>query len=191
MTEITRVPLQPIGKGSLGKLWLGLAAAVLAAGGVAYAAMPAAVHVETLKPGAGPTPGKTDYVLINYKGTLPDGKTFDQAERAPINLGQVVPGFAKAVQQMQKGGAYRAEIPAELAYGKEGGGPVPPDTDLIFDIELLDFKSAAEVQAQMQMMQQMQQLQQQLGVSPHGGPGAMPPGALPPGMAPEGAPPPR
>ena len=48
MTEITSAPLQPIAKGALSKLWLGVAAALLLAGGVAWAAMPAAVKVETI-----------------------------------------------------------------------------------------------------------------------------------------------
>src|SRR3546814_10576700 len=56
MTEITRVPLQPIAKGSLTKIWLGVAAIALAAGGIAYAAMPPAVHVETLSAGSGDSP---------------------------------------------------------------------------------------------------------------------------------------
>jgi FKBP-type peptidyl-prolyl cis-trans isomerase FkpA len=54
MTEITRVPLQPIARGSLTKLWIGIAAVALAAGGIAYAAMPASVDVETLSGGSGP-----------------------------------------------------------------------------------------------------------------------------------------
>ncbi|MDR2857646.1 MAG: FKBP-type peptidyl-prolyl cis-trans isomerase [Novosphingobium sp.] len=188
MTEITRVPLQPIARGSLGKLWLGIAAAVLAAGGVAWASLPPQVRVETIKPGEGPSPTREDYVLINYKGTLPDGKVFDQAQRAPLNLAQVVPGFAKALERMQKGGTYKATIPAELGYGDKGAGAIPPNTDLTFQVELLDFKSAAEIQAQMQMMQQMQ-MQQQGGV-PQGG---VPGGASPEeGTAsPEGGPAPR
>ena len=185
MTEITRVPLQPIGKGSIGKLWLGIAAAVLLAGGVAWAAMPVGVRVVELKPGTGGSPTKDDYVLINYKGTLPDGKVFDQHERAAFGLNDVVPGFAKALTEMHKGGSYRATIPAELAYGDKATGPVPPNTDLTFEVDLLDYKSKAEVEQQMQMMQQLQQMQQMQGAAPNGAPGAMPP------PMPEGAPPPR
>lgn len=189
MTEITRVPLQPIAKGSLGKLWLGVAAAVLAAGGIAWAALPPQVRVETIKAGTGPSPTREDYVLINYKGTLPDGQVFDQAQRAPLNLAQVVPGFTRALEQMQKGGTYKATIPSELAYGEKGEGAIPPNTDLTFQIDLLDFKSAAEIQQQMQMMQQMQQMQMQQGAAPNG---SMPEGAVPQGaMPPEGAPAPR
>jgi len=174
MTEITRVPLQPIAKGALGKLWIGVAAVALAAGGIAWAALPPSVDVATIKAGSGPSPTKQDVALVNYKGMLPDGKVFDQNQNAVLPVGEVVPGFTKALEQMQRGGKYRVEIPAELAYGAKGAGPIPPNTDLTFEIELLDFKNRQEIEQQMQMMQQMQQMQQG---APHAGP------------APQGAPP--
>ena len=181
MTEITRVPLQPIAKGAVGKLWIGVAAIALVAGGVAWASMPIAVDVDTIHAGNGPSPTRDDVALVNYKGTLPDGKVFDQAQRAVFPLAEVVPGFTKALEQMQRGGKYKVKIPSELAYGDKQSGPIPPNTDLTFEIELLDFKSRAEIEQQMQMMQQLQQLQGgvpgapgEQGV-PGGHPGAMPP----------------
>lgn len=183
MTEITRVPLQPIARGAIAKLWIGIAAVALAAGGIAYAAMPPSVDVETIVAGSGPSPTRDDVALVNYKGTLPDGKVFDQAERAVFPLAEVVPGFTKALEQMQKGGKYKVQIPSELAYGDKQAGEIPPNTDLTFEIELLDFKSRAEIEQQMQMMQQLQQMQG--GDAPEG---AMPPGA---GPMPEGAPAPQ
>jgi FKBP-type peptidyl-prolyl cis-trans isomerase FkpA len=191
MTEITRVPLQPIAKGSLAKLWIGVAAAVLAAGGIAYAAMPPRVDVDTVTPGKGPSPTVTDVALINYKGTLPDGKVFDEARNAVFPLQGVIPGFTKALEQMQKGGKYKVQIPSELGYGAKATGQIPANTDLTFEIELLDFISGQEYQRQMQMMQQMQQMQ--MGGAPHGAPPAGAQG-LPEGMPPEampGAPAPR
>lgn len=161
MTEITRVPLQPIAKGSLTKIWLGVAAIALAAGGVAYAALPPAVHVETLTAGNGDSPTMEDVVLINYKGTLPSGKVFDQAKQVPMALGEVVPGFSKALVQMQRGGKYKVEIPSALAYGDKAVGDIPANTDLTFEIELLDFKSRAEIEQQQRIMQQLQQMQSQ------------------------------
>lgn len=172
MTEITRVPLQPIAKGSLGKLWVGVAAAALAAAGIAWAALPASVEVQTVVAGKGASPTMADVALINYKGTLPDGKVFDQAQFTPMPLEGVVPGFSKALLQMQKGGKYKVVIPSSLAYGDKGSGPIPPNTDLTFEIELLDFTSRENFEQQMQMMQQMQQMQ--------GGAQGMPQGAVPP-----------
>ena len=172
MTEITRVPLQPIAKGSLGKLWVGVAAAALAAAGIAWAALPASVQVDTVVAGTGASPTLADVALINYKGTLPDGKVFDQAQYTPMPLEGVVPGFSKALLQMQKGGKYKVVIPSSLAYGDKGSGPIPPNTDLTFEIELLDFTTRENFERQMQMMQQLQQMQ--------GGAQGAPQGAIPP-----------
>jgi FKBP-type peptidyl-prolyl cis-trans isomerase FkpA len=185
MTEITRVPLQPIAKGALGKLWLGVAVAAAAAAALAWATLPASVKVETLKAGTGASPTIADVALINYKGTLPDGKVFDQGQQAVFPLEGVIPGFTKALEQMQRGGKYKVLIPSELAYGNKQVGEIPANTDLTFEIELLDFKSRAEIEAQQRVMQQLQAMQAQQGAA-HGAAGA---GAeLPPGAMPEGAP---
>ena len=184
MTEITRVPLQPIAKGALGKLWLGVAAAALAAGGLAWATLPGAVDIAVIKAGTGPSPTAADVVQINYKGMLEDGKVFDQAERAVFPVEGVIPGFTQALEKMQKGGKYKVEIPAALAYGPQeqrnpqtGKVEIPANSDLVFEIELLDFKSRAEVEAQMRMMQQLQQQMQGKGGNAQqgGAPGTTPP----------------
>ena len=196
MTEITRVPLQPIAKGALTKLWLGVAAAVLAAGSLAWATRPASVDVETLKAGTGASPTVEDVVLIKYKGTLQNGKVFDQQEQAAFPVEGVIPGFTKALEQMQRGGKYKVFIPAALGYGDKAAGEIPANSDLTFEIELIDFRSRAEVEAQQRMMQQMQQMQmqqQQGGKGGKGGPAAAvgipgnePP--LPEGVLPAGPP---
>lgn len=190
MTEITRVPLAPIAKGALTKLWLGVAAVALAAGGIAYATMPATVDVETIKAGNGPSPTIADVALINYKGTLANGKVFDEAKQAVFPLEGVIPGFTQALEQMQKGGKYKVLIPSELAYGpadqknpQTGEVAIPGGSDLTFEIELVDFRSKAEIEAQQRMMQQLQQQMQgagapqQRGAGGPGGAGAPPPGA--------------
>lgn len=105
------------------------------------------VVVTTLTAGQGARPTREDYVLVNYKGMLKDGTVFDQNEQMPMAVGEVVPGFADGLVQMQRGGSYRILIPAELAYGAEGGGPIPPNSDLVFEVTLLDFKTRAELDA--------------------------------------------
>ena len=189
MTEITRVPLQPIAKGALTKLWLGVAAVALAAGGIAWASMPGSVDIETIKAGTGASPTIADVALINYKGMLANGKVFDEGKQAVFPLEGVIPGFTQALEKMQKGGKYKVLIPSELAYGpadqknpQTGEVAIPGGSDLTFEIELIDFRSKAEIEAQQRMMQQ---LQQQMGGA--GGPGA--PGA--PGAPPPGAPAPK
>jgi len=180
MTEITRVPLQPIAKGALTKIWLGVAAIVLVAGGVAYAALPPTPTVKALTAGSGESPTMEDVVLINYKGMLEDGTVFDQNKGYPNPVAQFVPGFSKALMKMQRGGKYMVEIPSSLAYGANppAGSQIPANADLKFEVELLDFKSLAEIQQQQRIMQQMQQMQmQQQGAAPGAMPGA--PGAAP------------
>lgn len=184
MTEITRVPLQPIAKGALGKLWVGVVAALLVAGGIAWAAMPASVRVETLAAGQGLSPTKDDVALINYKGMLTDGKVFDEGKQVPLAVDESIPGFTQALEQMQRGGKYKISIPAALGYGDKQAGEIPPNSDLIFEVELLDFKSKAEIEQQRRLMEQLQQMQQQQGGAPSA-PGAMPPGMPPQGQMPE------
>jgi FKBP-type peptidyl-prolyl cis-trans isomerase FkpA len=185
MSEITRVPLQPIARGSLVMLWLGVLLALLLAAGLAYAQRYQGVVVETLTAGSGPSPTMEDMVLVNYTGRLADGTEFDKGERVPIALDGVVPGFAEGLGKMQRGGKYRLEIPADKGYGAEeksnpatGQVVIPANSDLVFDVELVDFRSRAEIMQQQQMLQQMQQMQMQ------GGAGGPPPGAVPPGSAP-------
>lgn len=119
------------------------------------------VSVIVIKKGEGPSPTVSDVVQINYKGMLKNGKVFDQAQRAVFPLDGVIPGFTQALAKMQKGGKYAVDIPAKLAYGpqeqrnpKTGSVEIPANSDLVFEIELLDFKSRAEVESQMSMMQQ-------------------------------------
>lgn len=184
MTEITRVPLQPVAKGALPKLWLGVAAAVLAAGGLAWATLPSSIKLEVITAGEGPSPTLDDITLINYKGSLSsNGQPFDQGEKAVMPVGGSIPGFSKALQQMQRGGKYKVHIPADLAYGNKDNGPIPAGSDLDFEVELLDFKSRAEIEQQQQMMQQLQQMQGQQGGGQSGA--GMPPQGMPPEARPQ------
>ena len=184
MTEITRVPLQPIAKGALTKLWLGILLVALCSAGLVYASLPKSVDVVTVKAGTGVSPTLEDVVLINYKGTLAStGKVFDEQQQAANAVAEFVPGFTKALLKMQRGGKYKIHIPAALAYGDKAQGPIPANADLNFEVELLDFKNRAELEAQMRQIQQMQQAQ-----GGAGGPGGMPrgPGVMPGG--PQGMP---
>ena len=107
---------------------------------------------------------------------------FDENKSYPNPVAQFVPGFSKALMKMQRGGKYEIVIPSELAYGATppAGSPIPADADLKFEVELLDYKSLAEIQQQQRIMQQLQQMQQQ-GAVP-GAPGA--PGAGPAAVQP-------
>lgn len=171
MTEITRVPLLPIAKGSIGKLWTGVVLTAAAGAALAFAAMPPLVTVKTVKPGEGAAPLLSDVAIINYKGTLKDGTVFDSAQGAALPLQGVIPGFTKALLQMKTGGSYKIHIPARMAYGDKAQGIIPANSDLDFDIDLLQVMPMEEYQRQMMMMRQMQ-MQQMQGAAhgaPHGG----------------------
>ena len=90
-----------------------------------------------LEPGAGRSPLPGDAVLVSYEGRLADGTIFDSsAEPVGMAVDAVVPGFREALLRMRKGGRYRFWIPPALAYGAEGGGPIPPDAELDFTVTL-------------------------------------------------------
>ncbi len=191
MAEVTRVPLQPIAKGSLTKLWLAVILAVALAGGLAWAAVPAGVSVEEVRAGTGDVAKVGDVVFIEYTGKLPDGTVFDESQPLPfppgvlpdgtpflLEEGQVIDGFFEGLQQVRKGGKYVITIPADKGYGAEPPptSPIPPNSDLVFEVEVIDLMSRADaerrVQAAQQIMQmQMQQQQeQQAGEAPAGPP---------------------
>ncbi len=187
MTEITRVPLQPLTKGSLVRLWLGVLAVILLALGGARAARImhfSEVRVTAIKEGTGPSPTMQDVVMINYVGHLVSGKVFDQAQHTPMPVAGVVPGFSQGLMKMKAGGKYRLEIPASLAYGAEakrdprsGDLVIPANSDLVFEVELIGSMPAQQFQ-QLMMMEQARQAQAQKNA---GGAGAAvpPPGAMP------------
>lgn len=192
MTEITRVPIQPIAKGSLPKLWLGVLAAVLLGAGLAWAALPKGVEVDVVTAGSGPSPTREDVIFVRYTGKLEDGTVFDQSQDvnlpiqgllpagSPLPLSRMIPGFAEGAVQMKKGGKYTLFIPAEQGYGAEGqkdqqgNEVIPPNSDLTFEVELVDFMSEADFQRRIQVLQQAMQMQQGQGGEGQGGDGPPP-----------------
>jgi FKBP-type peptidyl-prolyl cis-trans isomerase len=107
---------------------------------------PSGLRFETLRPGTGARPTPTDLVLVTYEGHLADGTLFDAGPQpTAFPVSGVVPGFAEALQLMQKGGRYRFWIPSALAYGAEGApGAIPPNAELEFIVVLIDMKPASE-----------------------------------------------
>ena len=97
-----------------------------------------------MQSGSGKTPGPTDTVKAHYHGTFIDGSVFDSSvERgAPLDIGvnRVISGWTEALQLMQEGDKWKLFVPSELAYGKRGTGPIPADTALIFEVELIEVK---------------------------------------------------
>lgn len=115
---------------------------------VCTAKAPTGLGSTVLRPAAGAMPADSDYVLVNYIGYLAaTGAVFDQAQHASFPVNGVIPGFSQGLQTLAKGGIARFCIPAALGYGAQASGPIPANADLVFQVELLDFKTAAEIEA--------------------------------------------
>ncbi len=104
--------------------------------------MPSGLEYKVIKQGDGKIPGATDKVRVHYTGKTIDGHVFDSSEKrgqpAEFGVNQVIPGWVEALQLMPEGSKWELVIPSELAYGERGAGDaIPPNSTLIFDVELL------------------------------------------------------
>ncbi len=91
--------------------------------------------------GKGKSPKATDMVTVHYKGTLIDGTQFDSSydrgKPADFPLNGVIKGWTEGLQLIKTGGKARLFIPSDLAYGPQGRPGIPPNSTLIFDVELV------------------------------------------------------
>lgn len=152
MSEVTAVPLRPIKKGTLAKLWIGIVIVAAAGMAVAYRgtvrqvamAEPAAqflarngkqsgvvttssgLQYKIIKEGAGASPQPSDIVVVDYDGKLANGESFDSSAShggpATLPVQGLIPGWVEALQLMKPGAKYRFWIPPELGYGEAGAG---------------------------------------------------------------------
>jgi FKBP-type peptidyl-prolyl cis-trans isomerase len=99
------------------------------------------LQYEVITEGTGPQPSANDTVEVHYEGTLLDGTVFDSSyergEPIKFSLDQVIRGWAEGIPLMKTGSTYRFVIPAALAYGEQGNTSIPPNSTLIFKVELL------------------------------------------------------
>ena len=97
-------------------------------------------------PAGGMRPQKHDEVKVNYEGKLLNGQVFDSSYArgtpAAMPLDRLIPGWIEALQLMRPGDEWILYVPPELGYGSEGAGEIPPDSALIFRIELIDLLPA-------------------------------------------------
>ncbi len=105
--------------------------------------LPSGVAYEIVQPGSGEYPKPTNIVRVNYTGTLINGTTFDKSnEPVEFPLNEVIPGWTEGIQKINKGGKIKLYIPPQSAYGDEPKPGIPAGSTLIFDVELLDIKTA-------------------------------------------------
>lgn len=109
--------------------------------------MPSGLQYWDIKRGTGPVAGTGKQVKVNYTGWLLNGKEFDSSEKAGrpfsflLGTGEVIKGWDQGLVGMSVGGKRQLRIPPNLAYGDRGAGAdIPPNSTLIFDVELVDMK---------------------------------------------------
>jgi FKBP-type peptidyl-prolyl cis-trans isomerase FklB len=95
--------------------------------------------------GTGAVPAASDTVSVNYRGTLLDGTEFDSSYKrgqpASFLVGGVIRGWTEALKTMPVGSKWKLFIPSELAYGEQGNRGIPPNSTLIFEVELLGIQA--------------------------------------------------
>lgn len=112
----------------------------------AVSCSPSGLRWKDLAPGAGASPKQGQQVVVHYTGRLTDGTVFDASRKHGdvfkfrLGQGDVIRGWDEGVASMKVGGVRRLVVPPALGYGSAGSGKIPPDSTLVFDIELLGFE---------------------------------------------------
>ncbi|WAJ38656.1 FKBP-type peptidyl-prolyl cis-trans isomerase [Pseudomonas sp. GOM7] len=100
--------------------------------------------IEDLQPGDGKAVVKGALITTQYRGWLADGTEFDSSFsrgkpfQCVIGTGRVIKGWDQGLMGMQVGGKRKLQVPAHLGYGEHSVGSIPPNSDLTFEIELLE-----------------------------------------------------
>ncbi len=108
--------------------------------------MPDGLKIQDISLGTGKEAKSGDTVAVNYLGTLENGTKFDssydrnQPFITQIGVGAVIKGWDEGIPGMKVGGKRKLIIPSELGYGAQGAGPIPPNSTLIFEVELISIK---------------------------------------------------
>ncbi len=99
------------------------------------------LYYKVIKKGTGPMPMKADTVVVNYKGTLPNGKVFDSSYKRgkpeTLRVDQVIPGWTKTLTHMPQGSTWELYIAPKLAYGKFAPPTIGPNQALTFKVDLI------------------------------------------------------
>jgi FKBP-type peptidyl-prolyl cis-trans isomerase FkpA len=205
MSAVTAVPLRPLARGSVLKLWIVLALLVAAAAGLAWwgtrwmqvVTLDSGVRVQTLRQGHGPVMASPDVIAMRFQihRNSADGPVLSDSGPEPFagTVQDLPAGFAEGVQHVQQGGRYLISVPVRVIMA---GQPVPPtarfaaDDTLVFETIVLQVDPGEASAFQMRRLQRMMQQQQMMqqgggppGGAPQGGPGSPPPPAEAPAAA--------
>ncbi len=105
---------------------------------------PSGLQYKVLRDAKGRKPMAKNKVKVHYEGKLLDGTIFDSSyernEPTTFGLTQVIKGWTEGLQLMSVGSKYRFYIPSDLAYGARGQRGIPPNSVLVFDVELLEIQ---------------------------------------------------
>ena len=107
--------------------------------------LPDGLQYTVLAEGTGAMPAASDVVSVNYRGTLLDGTEFDSSYKrgkpAQFPVNGVIKGWTEALQLMKTGSKWKLFIPSDLAYGENGQRGIPPNSVLVFEVELLSVQA--------------------------------------------------
>lgn len=102
------------------------------------------LYYRIIEPGNGQFPSAGDEVAVFYRGYLLDGFVFDSRQRPDpaieFSLNNVIAGWREGIPLIDKGGEIQLFVPSQLGYGDRQAGNIPPNSVLIFDVELIDFE---------------------------------------------------
>ena len=101
---------------------------------------PSGLYYQVVKQGTGAYPNSNSMVTVNYKGKLINGPPFDSASGFSSSLDRLVKGWQIGIPHVKEGGNILLFVPSALGYGPSGGGPIPENAVLLFDIDLVSFK---------------------------------------------------
>ena len=104
---------------------------------------PTGLYVRDVVEGEGMRADSGDIVVVHYTGWLPTGKEFDSSRggdplEVALGYGRVIQGWDQGVVGMRVGGQRRLVVPPVMGYGARGSGPIPGNSTLVFDVELVD-----------------------------------------------------
>jgi FKBP-type peptidyl-prolyl cis-trans isomerase FkpA len=196
MSEVTAVPIRPLQRGTLIKLWLAIILLCLAGAALAWVGtrsqqeiiLPSGARYRVVAEGHGPAMTPADVAALRYKLHVDrlDAPVIQDSDESGqpfvTSVQEVFPGFADALVHMKAGGRYLLWLPpgTHVAGTAPPGAPFTPQNTLVFEINMLQIAAGMASQRQMQMMQQMMQQQQQGASGAGAPPGAGGEGAAPP-----------